>query len=1747
MAKFKRLGALVMALVMCASMICVPVSAKTVFDNGNIWFGDDVKVNITAGAEGYTFMSLFRQPVHGYEFSGHSSGGELAQTFVVVDTVAHDGTVWTPDGVYDHAGNNNYEVTYCADVENSMVDSTYYKRVNLEEGGYYDADQAAKLRAILLNSYPYVSLEAMKASLAEAGVENADQLTRGEIIAAVQSAIWVVANGKDAEDFAYAGSVRMTDNYQWGYPMHDTSAESGLDVAGKRKIKQYPEVGARVDALTEYLAGMDGVAASAEQTVITELKMTGKATAKNDGSVNVLLDLTLNSSGSSDKDDVKIVLYVGDKEAATVAVRNGTEKYTAEVIANRNDKITAVVSGIQNLPAGAYFYVPKAADTNGDGEATTREVSQNMVGVSGGATPVYAKAELDLSEIKVPPTPPIDPTPGYEEDPVNKTAKPLDEKDQTEVTLSVPATAEDYSSDIVMIIGRGPSSDYEYLTQTIKKMLVAADGTATKIKLGLVTFADTTEEEIVLPLTEMRETDPNNQAKDDMDYIIAQACQKTYTNYSGINLESALITARDMLAADTDIPANRKHMIVVSTGLTYYYDNDAGQASTILGSNGYGNYMHGNKYWLKARNNTTNTSNGYKIPTWAEVKVNGAVDYKASWENYWNMIVGWVAADQNTYEYDLNGQTYKEFLTDENGTLYGKNYVEIKPNNNNNLRYGYAMTDADDIAAVKAAVPYFAAAANPATTANAGHALNYERAQYEAWVVYNQMQTPIGESFTTALGKTVKGLGFNCYAIANGVSSNPGEEDRWLQSNQIGYNFMRMLGGENCVNWRDHNDFFAPIENEILYHCSIGSTVEDYIGYDEKKGDFEFITDADTIVMKKGDTVYTTTKLETPNEGADASYTFTAPGAEEPTFSMDYYYGNGKTTERFVWTFGENVSRFVPVSLTYKLQLTKKCQEDGEYVIDTNLSATLYPVNSKGEEGDPVEFPVPNVKYTVQGYAGVDIVLGLGAGIAQYNDGSDKGSNTYDSIVTLVEPLIEKGIEVKLGLVAVEHYTERAMELTVLTADNYKSVIKNGLADIVKMPAGPTNLEAVITAAHDMLDGDTSVPYTNKFFHVIATGRTYCFDDFNDDPATIINQVALKGKTEYYWGHYLWQSQRGRNTSLYLIPNSDWGTYWNNVQSWVAADGDKYVYSFPAADDTDPDWFNTYYNANNKDAKALGLASSRFGWIFQNPAVTAEQFKTTGEIAAIGSGANPDNALNYERAQYDSWKAFEAIKAAGYTCYALCSESTAYQNYSPYMTIKGVDKGLQLGHAFMNYLASGNPEEGATLLFVMTDETTGASEMAENFFAPIDIQKLAKANDNVPGTISGKTRKPARIPMFSTGPKVPALSILTQPVDAEGALGETVSVFVEAAGQDLKYQWYFRDGDGEFSKSSIKSDLYEVEMTKARAGRELYCVITDANGNTVTTDTVKLIRVAAEELAIITQPVDAEGALGETVTVSVEAKGEGLKYQWYFKDAGSEKVYTSSIKTNVYETEMTKARAGRELYCVITDALGNKVQTDTVKLIRTISETLEIVTQPVNTKAALGETVSVHVEAKGEGLKYQWYFRDAGAENFSKSSIKSDLYTAEMTKARAGRELYCVITDALGNKVQTDTVKLILGVNEELGIVTQPVDAEGAIGDTVSVFVEAKGDGLKYQWYFKDAGSRKFVASSINSDTYEVELTAKRVDRELYCVVTDAMGKTVTTETVKLLLVEEAPVEIIEEPAEIIEEPVEEVIETPEA
>ena len=190
----------------------------------------------------------------------------------------------------------------------------------------------------------------------------------------------------------------------------------------------------------------------------------------------------------------------------------------------------------------------------------------------------------------------------------------------------------------------------------------------------------------------------------------------------------------------------------------------------------------------------------------------------------------------------------------------------------------------------------------------------------------------------------------------------------------------------------------------------------------------------------------------------------------------------------------------------------------------------------------------------------------------------------------------------------------------------------------------------------------------------------------------------------------------------------------------------------------------------------------------------------------------------------------------------------------------------------------------------------------------------------------------------------------------------------------------------------------------------------------MTTETATITRPPME-LALTAQPQSVQVAIGDKFSVKPTVQGDGLTYQWYYKDAGMKEFKISSNKTSSYAYTMQSYMHNRQVYCVITDAYGNQVSTDVATITRPPVE-LAILSQPTDISAAVGEKFSVNFQVQGDGLTYQWYVKEAGAKDFKVSSNKTSAYAYSMASYMNGRQVYCVITDQYGNQVTTKTVTI---------------------------------------------------------------------------------------------------------------------------
>ncbi len=275
------------------------------------------------------------------------------------------------------------------------------------------------------------------------------------------------------------------------------------------------------------------------------------------------------------------------------------------------------------------------------------------------------------------------------------------------------------------------------------------------------------------------------------------------------------------------------------------------------------------------------------------------------------------------------------------------------------------------------------------------------------------------------------------------------------------------------------------------------------------------------------------------------------------------------------------------------------------------------------------------------------------------------------------------------------------------------------------------------------------------------------------------------------------------------------------------------------------------------------------------------------------------------------------------------------------------------------------------------------------------------------------------------GATQPGPVITQQPESVQQEIGKKFAVTVKAEGEDLTYQWYVKEAGAKAFKLSVnKTASYAYTMQSYMHNRQVYCVITDANGDSVQTETATITRPPVD-LTIIEQPKDAQANIGEKFSISPKVEGEGLAYQWYVKESGAKAFKVSSIKGSAYALAMQKYMIGRQVYCVITDQYGNSVTTD-VATISLPPVELKILEQPADVYASKGEKFSVSPKVQGDGLTYQWYYKEGYMKDFKPSSNKTSAYAYSMQTYMNNRQVYCVITDKYGNQVVTEVVTIHL-------------------------------------------------------------------------------------------------------------------------
>lgn len=324
----------------------------------------------------------------GEEYYWHSkSTEENTKTYYQrsVHRICEDGFIPAIYNIVDGAG-KQYDV-YCCDFETGILASgerIAYRRLTLENSGYYPPEAARKIRAIAFNSYPVLSLEEMKTRMDKAGYTLNESVSEEQLLSGAQRAIWQYSNSDSVNNqAAYNFSLKIKDGYADVIkPPEGKYKESGR--------QYYNEINENVQKVYNYLMSLNGKEASPGGIVLNSVEAT-PLSAGTSGTADVLLKFKLKNDkhGSitlNEKDD--LTLAANGKTFPSREWRdegNGEYSVTLQGV-TAGENIDVAISGEQYLARDAYFYEPVSG----------RNAAQCFVGVAEGMTPVFARGSFKI-------------------------------------------------------------------------------------------------------------------------------------------------------------------------------------------------------------------------------------------------------------------------------------------------------------------------------------------------------------------------------------------------------------------------------------------------------------------------------------------------------------------------------------------------------------------------------------------------------------------------------------------------------------------------------------------------------------------------------------------------------------------------------------------------------------------------------------------------------------------------------------------------------------------------------------------------------------------------------------------------------------------------------------------------------------------------------------------------------------------------------------------------------------------------------------------------------------------------------------------------------------------------------------------------------------------------------------------------------------------------------------------------------
>lgn len=325
---------------------------------------DTVVENYAYGDKPYMYVSPFKMK-HSYNDPVTGSAWEYTYTNEIFHLINTTKLVETGEGAYASVP------VYCTDADTNTSSGAVYRRINLEDSTYHASGAASRLRAVILNSFPYVQdmtviTEKANYWLSVNGFQPVSNLQIGEAMVATQQAIWEITHG---EKYTVIDHYTSCASYDGSGAVYTVNAEETATENTETNI-----VG-----VYQYLLSLDGMAPMDDAvSEATFENVYYSAVEAEDGSYTVTASCDVNTV-VGEGDALTLSASCGDAVQQIELEKGGSYRFTFENMAYRQE-VKLQINGYQ-VGGDVYLF-----DTVGD-----RTAAQSMVGYDDSRLPVHGE------------------------------------------------------------------------------------------------------------------------------------------------------------------------------------------------------------------------------------------------------------------------------------------------------------------------------------------------------------------------------------------------------------------------------------------------------------------------------------------------------------------------------------------------------------------------------------------------------------------------------------------------------------------------------------------------------------------------------------------------------------------------------------------------------------------------------------------------------------------------------------------------------------------------------------------------------------------------------------------------------------------------------------------------------------------------------------------------------------------------------------------------------------------------------------------------------------------------------------------------------------------------------------------------------------------------------------------------------------------------------------------------------------